>query len=186
MGGVMKMLPGMGKIQKQLDGVDLDKTVFKRQIAIIGSMNKRERAHPKIIDGKRRRRIAAGSGTRPEEINKLLKMHLQMADMMKQMGTGKGMFGKMFGGKGIPDEAEMEKMQKELAGMDPNALPPELKDLMDSQGGNSSVPGGMPDLSQLMKGMPGGGMPKLPGLGGLGGLPGLGGFKGLPGLGKKK
>jgi signal recognition particle subunit SRP54 len=187
MGGVMKMMPGMGKINKQLEGVDLDKTVFKRQIAIIGSMTKRERANPKIIDGKRRRRIAAGSGTKPEEINKLLKMHLQMADMMKQMGQGKGMFGKMFGGKGIPSEAEMEKMQKELEGMDPNALPPELRDMMNNQGGGAlPAPGNMPDLSQLMKGMPGGlggglggSMPKLPGLGGS-----L--LKGLPGLGKKK
>ena len=187
MGGVMKMLPGMGKVQKQLEGTDLDKTVFKRQLAIIGSMNKRERMTPKIIDGKRRKRIAAGSGTKVEEVNKLLKMHLQMSGMMKQMGSGKGMFGKMFGGKGMPSEAEMEAMQKELAGMDPNSLPPELRDLAQGggSGGGSSVPGQMPDLSKLLG--PGG--PKLPGLGGgLGGLPGLGGnpFKGLPGLGKKK
>ena len=134
MGGVMKMLPGMGKVQKQLEGDDIDKTVFKRQLAIIGSMNKRERVNPKIIDGKRRKRIAAGSGTKVEEINKLLKMHVQMADMMKQMGAGKGMFGKMFGGKGIPSEAEMEAMQKELAGMDPNSLPPDLKDLVAGGG----------------------------------------------------
>jgi signal recognition particle subunit SRP54 len=184
MGNVMKMLPGMGKISKQLEGQDLDKTVFKRQIAIIGSMNKRERATPKIMDGKRKKRVAAGSGTKVEEVNKLLKMHLQMADMMKQMGTGKGMFGKMFGGKGGPDAAEMEKMQAELAGMDPNALPAELRDLVESQKGGGALPAAssMPDIAQLMKGMPGGGlgnMPKLPGLGG-----GL--FKGLPGLGKKK
>jgi signal recognition particle subunit SRP54 len=117
-----------------------------------------------------------------EEINKLLKMHTQMADMMKQMGQGKGMFGKMFGGRGLPSEAEMEKMRGELAGMDPNALPQDLKDMMASNGGGSSVPGAMPDLSKLL----GPGVPKLPGLGG--GLPGLGGnpFKGLPGLGGKK
>ena len=150
-------------------------------------MTKRERTNPKIIDGKRRKRIAAGSGTKVEEINKLLKMHVQMADMMKQMGAGKGMFGKMFGGKGMPSEAEMEAMQKELAGMDPNSLPPDLKDLVagGGAGGGSSAPGQMPDLSKLLG--PGG--PKLPGLGGdLGGLPGLGGnpFKGLPGLGRKK
>ncbi len=184
MGGVMKMLPGMGKIQKQLEGKDLDKTVFKRQVAIIGSMTKRERTTPTIIDGKRRKRSAAGSGTRVEEINKLLKMHLQMSDMMKQMGSGKGMFGKMFGGKGIPDQAEMERMQAELAGMDPNALPEDLKDLMAGAGGAPAAPA-MPDLSRLLG--PGG--PKLPGLGGgLGGLPGLGGnqFRGLPSLGKKK
>ncbi len=185
MGGVMKMLPGMGKIQKQLEGVDLDKTVFNRQLAIIGSMTKGERRNPKILDGKRKKRIAAGSGTRPEDVNKLIKMHQGMADMMKQMGQGKGLLGKMMGGKPMPSEAEMEAMQKELAGMDPNNLPPELRQL--AAGGNAA--GGaaakMPDINQLMKNMPGG-MPKLPGLGG--GLPGLGGlpFKGLPGLGGKK
>ncbi len=139
MGGVMKMLPGMGKMQKQLEGANLDEKIFKRQIAAIGSMNKKERANPKIIDGKRKKRIAAGAGVKVEEINKLLKMHLQMADMMKQMGSGKGMFGKMFGGKGVPSEAEMENMQKELAGLDPNALPADLKDLMAGNQGGGSV-----------------------------------------------
>jgi signal recognition particle subunit SRP54 len=188
MGNVMKMMPGMGKISKQLEGVDLDKQIFKRQVAIIGSMTKKERTNPKVIDGKRRKRIAAGSGTKVEEVNKLLKMHVQMADMMKQMGSGKGMLGKLMGGKGMPDQAEMEKMQKELAAMDPNSLPPELRDLVNSQPGGGAGPSGkMPDMAELMKGMPGGGMPKLPGLGGLGGLPGLGNpFKNLPGFGKKK
>jgi signal recognition particle subunit SRP54 len=187
MGGVMKMLPGMGKVTKQLEGVDLDKTVFNRQLAIIGSMTKQERRNPKIIDGKRRKRIAAGSGTKPEDINKLLKMHAQMADMMKQMGQGKGLLGKMMGGKAMPSEAEMEAMQKELAGMDPASLPPELRDMMnsggDSFGGGAGAAPKMPDMNELMKGLPGG-MPKLPGLGG--GLPGLGGLNPFKGLGKKK
>ena len=68
-----------------------------------------------------KKRVAAGSGTKVEEINRLLKMHIQMAGMMKQMGQGKGMFGKMFGAKGAPDAAELEKMQAELAGLDPVA-----------------------------------------------------------------
>jgi signal recognition particle subunit SRP54 len=178
MGGMMNLLPGMGKIRKQLEGVDLDNSILKRQLAIISSMTPKERRNPKIMDGKRKRRVAAGSGTKVEEVNRLLKMHLQMADMMKQMGQGKGMFGKMFGGNKAPDPAELEKMQAELARMDPNALPPELKDMMQG--------GGLPDMGK---------MPSLPGLGGMGGLPGLGGrlpglggggFKGLPGLGKKK
>jgi signal recognition particle subunit SRP54 len=182
MGGVMKMLPGMGKIQKELEGVDLDKTVFNRQLAIIGSMTKAERRNPKIIDGKRRKRIAAGSGTKVEDINKLLKMHLQMADMMKQMGSGKGLLGKMMGGKAMPSEAEMEAMQNELAGMDPNSLPPELRDMVNAGGGADSAAPKMPSMDELMKGISGGGMPKLPGLGGLGNNP----FKNFPGLGKKK
>ena len=153
--------------------MDLQKKVFNQQLAIIGSMTKAERRNPKILDGKRKKRVAAGSGTKVEEINKLLKMHLQMATMMKQMGQGKGMLGKLMGGQAAPDAAEMEKMQAELAGMDPNSLPPELRDMMDS--GGIQAPPSLPGL----------GVTKLPG---LGSLPGLGGnpFKGFPGLGKKK
>ena len=65
-----------------------------------------EKRNPKVMNASRKKRVAAGSGTKVEEINRLLKMHLQMADMMKQMGRGKGMLGKMFGGKGAPDAAE--------------------------------------------------------------------------------
>ena len=79
MGGVMGMLPGMGKIKKQMEGLDLDNKVLKRQMAIIGSMTPYERRNPKLLDAKRKKRIAAGSGTKVEEINRLLKMHLQMA-----------------------------------------------------------------------------------------------------------
>ena len=108
-------------------------------------------------------------------------MHLQMAGMMKKMGKGKGgLLGKMMGmggGAGMPSADEMEKMQAELAQMDPASIPPELKDLAD---------GKMPKMPSGLPGM-GGGLPGLPGLGGKGGLPGLGGgFKGLPGLVKKK
>ena len=124
MSGMMGLLPGMGKIKKQLDGVDLDNGVLKRQMAIISSMTASEKRNPKVMNASRKKRVAAGSGTKVEEINRLLKMHLQMADMMKQMGRGKGMFGKMFGGKGVPDAAELEKMQAELAALDPNAMPP--------------------------------------------------------------
>ena len=124
------MLPGMGKIKKQMDGVDLDNKVLKRQMAIIGSMTPYEKRNPKVMNASRKKRVAAGSGTKVEEINRLLKMHLQMAAMMKQMGQGKGLFGKMIGGKGAPDAAELEKMQAELAAMNPDALPAELKDMM--------------------------------------------------------
>src|SRR6476659_1321036 len=97
------------------------------------------------MNASRKKRVASGSGTKVEEINRLLKMHLQMADMMKQMGRGKGMFGKMFGGKAMPDAAEMEKMQAELAAMNPDQLPPELKDMM--QGGSlPPMPQGLPGL----------------------------------------
>ena len=144
----------------------LDDTVFRRQLAIISSMTRKERANPDILKHSRKKRIAAGSGTSSAEINKLLKMHRQMADMMKAMGgKGKkaGMLGKMMGGLtggmgglgGMPDAKQLEALQKQAdaAGL--------------GQGG------GLPGL---------GGGAKLPGLGGPN-LPGLGG---LPGLPKKK
>jgi signal recognition particle subunit SRP54 len=120
-----------------------------------------ERRNPKVLNAQRKRRIAAGSGTSVQEVNKLIKMHVQMSDMMKKMGRSKGgLMGRMFGGGGAePDPAEIERLQAELAGMDPNALPPELR---PPQGGPART---------------------LPGLGsgGGGGLPGLG--PRLPGLG---
>jgi signal recognition particle subunit SRP54 len=157
-----------------MEGLDLDNKVLKRQMAIIGSMTAYEKRNPKVMNAARKRRVAAGSGTKVEEINRLLKMHLQMAAMMKQMGQGKGMFGKMFGGKSAPDAAEIERMQAELATMNPDAIPADVKDMMKGAA-----------LPQMPAGLPGLGG-KLPG---LGSLPGLGGapFKGFPGLpGKKK
>ncbi|HWE73456.1 MAG TPA: signal recognition particle protein [Stellaceae bacterium] len=85
MGGVMGMLPGIGKIKKQLEEANIDEKIIKRQEAILSSMTMKERRHPKLIDGSRRRRIAAGSGTTVPEINRLLKQYQDMADMMKRM-----------------------------------------------------------------------------------------------------
>jgi signal recognition particle subunit SRP54 len=175
MSGVMGLLPGMGKMKKQLEGVDLDKLVLARQLAIIGSMTPFERRNPKVLNASRKKRVARGSGVDVSEINRLLKMHLQMADMMKRMGKNKGMLGRMFGGAGggMPDAAELQKMQADLAKLDPNALPAELKDMAADKGmaGLPGLGGGLPGL--------GGGKPH--------GLPGLGGgFRGFPGLGKKK
>ena len=85
MGGIMGMLPGINKIKKQLDEAKLDEKLLKRQEAIIGSMTKTERRNPKVLDGSRRRRIAAGSGTTVPEINRLLTQYQDMADMMKRM-----------------------------------------------------------------------------------------------------
>jgi signal recognition particle subunit SRP54 len=177
MSSMLGLLPGIGKVKKQIDAANLDDRILKRQRAIISSMTPKERRNPKILDGKRKRRIAAGSGTRPEDINKLLKMHRQMADMMKMMGKRGGMMQRMMGmggGGGAPSAAELERMQGELARLDPKALeslPKELKDQLPK-----GLPAGLPGL--------GGGraMPRLPGL--PGGAPP---FRGLPGLpGKKK
>src|SRR6478609_8333802 len=84
--GLMSMLPGVAKMKNQLAAANLDEGVIKRQIAIIDSMTPQERRNPDILKASRKKRIAAGSGTSPEAINKLLKMHRGMADMMKMMG----------------------------------------------------------------------------------------------------
>jgi len=159
MSGVLGMLPGIGKIRNQIAEANLDDKVLKRQHAIILSMTPKERRHPKIIDGKRKRRIAAGSGTKVEEVNRLLKMHRQMADMMKAMGKNKGMLARMFGGGGMPQPT------------------PEMVEQLQ----RGEMPKGLP-------GLPSGGVPRLPGLGGgLPGLGGSAPkFPGLPGFPAKK
>ena len=88
MKGVLGMLPGVGKIKGQLEAAGLDDKMLTRQEAIIPSMTKKEREDPDMINGSRRKRIAAGAGVEVSEVNKLLKMHRQMADMMKKMGKG--------------------------------------------------------------------------------------------------
>ena len=99
MGGLMGMMPGMGKMKDQMAGAGLDDRMLKRQLAVISSMTKKERSNPDLLKHSRKKRIAAGSGTSAADINKLLKMHRQMADVMKTMGKGKGgMMGKMMGG----------------------------------------------------------------------------------------
>ncbi len=88
MKGVLGMLPGVGKIKGQLEAAGLDDKILTRQEAIIQSMTKKERSDPDVINGSRRKRIAQGAGVEVSEVNKLLKMHRQMADMMKKMGKG--------------------------------------------------------------------------------------------------
>lgn len=172
MGGIMGLMPGMGKMKNQMAAAGLDDRFLKRQVAVIQSMTKKERAKPALIDAKRRKRIAAGSGTDVSDVNKVLKMHRQMADMMKAMGRQKGgmmgALGKMFGGGGaMPD----------LANMDPAALEKMARDMGMDPGKGGGMPPGMP------KGMPPGmGLP--PGLGGMPGMGGLPKLPGLPGFGK--
>ncbi len=89
MGGLMGLLPGIAKMKNQIANANIDDKVIKRQVAIIDSMTAQERRNPDILKHSRKKRIAAGSGTKAEDINKLLKMHRTMADMMKAMGGGK-------------------------------------------------------------------------------------------------
>ena len=119
-------------------------------------MTKKERANPKLLQASRKKRIAAGSGMDVADLNKLLKMHRQMGDMMKKMGKmGKGkMLRQALGGmmgKGGPSPEQM------AAGMDPKALEQAAK----AMGGKGGLPGGLPGLG-------GGGLSLPPGLSGFG------------------
>jgi signal recognition particle subunit SRP54 len=152
LGALAGMLPGMKGAQKAMASGAVDEKILLRMDAMITSMTVKERAKPELINAKRKIRIAKGSGTNVQEVNKLLKMHLEMQTAMKKikkMGGMKGLLGML--GKGG------------LGGLG-NALGgAELGDMMSKAGG----PGGS------LAGMPG-----LPGPGGPGGLPGLpGGFK---------
>ena len=170
-GGLMGMMPGVAKIKNQIANANLDDGLLKRQKAMIDSMTPKERRNPDLLKNSRKKRIVAGSGTKVEELNKLLKMHRGMADMMKAMGGAKrgpmaGLANMLGMGGGMPSPEQMAEMAKNMPG------------------GGAGAPGGlppsMPKLPTNFPGLPGG----LPGLGGLGGRPpGLGGF---PGLGKKK
>ncbi|NBQ49411.1 MAG: signal recognition particle protein [Marivivens sp.] len=163
MGGMeslMGMMPGMAKHAGKIKEAGFDDIMLRRQIALINSMTKLERANPDVMQASRKKRVAAGAGLEVSELNKLLKQQKQMADVMKKMGKmGKGgalkaAVKQMFGKGGMPDMPNMD---------DPKAMEQAAKAL------GSQLPGG-----------------KLPGLGGLGGLGGLpGGLSGL-GMGKKK
>ena len=173
MSGLMAMLPGVAKIKNQIAERNLDEKLLKRQVAIIDSMTPRERRNPDLLKASRKRRIAAGSGTKPEDINRLLKLHRTMSDVMKAMGGAKrgpmaGLASMLGLGGGMPSPEQMQKLAERM----PGGLPglPE---------GSPGVPGLPPTMPGLAPKLPGG--PLLPGLGGR--PPGLGGF---PGLGKKK
>src|SRR5690606_22270070 len=85
MSSLIGMLPGIGKMKKQLDSANLDDRLLIRQEAMIQSMTPKERRNPQIIAASRKKRIAAGSGMTVQDVNRLLKQHKQMADMMKKV-----------------------------------------------------------------------------------------------------
>ena len=146
MGGmqsIMGMLPGMGGMAKAAEKAGFDDKMLRRQIALIQSMTKKERANPDMLQASRKKRIAAGAGVDVAELNRLLKQHRQMADMMKKMGKGgmmKQAIAQMMGKGGMPDLKNMDPAQLEEA-------------------------------AKAMKGGMGGMMPRMPGLGGGMGLP---------------
>ncbi|HEX4198682.1 MAG TPA: signal recognition particle protein [Caulobacteraceae bacterium] len=146
MEGLMGMLPGVQKIKKQIAEANIDDRMIRRQEAIIGSMTKLERRKPDLLNASRKRRVAAGAGVEVQEINRLLKQHRQMSDVVKSMSRdgGKG-FARMAGALGGVGGADMARLRA-------------------MGGGKLGAPGGLPGL--------GGDQPNSPGAG----LPGLGGF----------
>jgi signal recognition particle subunit SRP54 len=171
LGGLMGMLPGVAKMKNQIAAAGLDDGILKRQVAIIQSMTPEERRKPDVLKASRKKRVAAGSGTRVEDINKLLKMHRGMADMMKAMGGAKrgplaGLANALGFGGGMPSQEELAKLAETMPG-GPGGVPGNMPKL---------PPGGLPGGSPPFPGLPGGlsglGGPKGPGLPGLGGFPG--------------
>ena len=143
LGALAGMLPGVKQVKQAMSSGAVDDRILVRMDAMILSMTPKERTKPEIINAKRKIRIAKGSGTTVQEVNKLLKMHQEMSTAMKKirkMGGLKGL-GALFG-KGGPGGG-----------------------LGGGLGGMPGGPGGMPQLP------PGGGLPGLPGLPGPGGLP---------------
>jgi len=143
MKGLMSLMPGVGKVKDQLKTAKVDDTMLKRQEAIIQSMTPGERQNPKVLHAKRKRRIAAGSGTTVQDVNKLLKQYQQMSDVMKRMN----------------------KMGKK-GGFSPDQIPPDLAEAFGAGGGAGGgmpgMPGGGGGLPGLGGGKPSGGPPALP------------------------
>jgi signal recognition particle subunit SRP54 len=137
MEGLMGLLPGVQKIKKQIAEAGVSDRAIRRQRAIIGSMTKKERRKPDILQASRKRRIAAGAGVEVAEINRLLKQHRQMQDAFKMMarGGGKG-FARMAGLMGLGGPGGMGAA---LGGPAPASgdAPASLPGL----GGASSLPG---------------------------------------------
>jgi len=111
--GLMGMMPGIARMKNQIANAGIDDKILKRQIALIDSMTRQERKSPDILKASRKKRVAAGAGGKVEDLNKLLKMHRNMADMMKAMGSGKrgplaGIAQAMGFGGGMPTPEQMK------------------------------------------------------------------------------
>lgn len=157
--GIMGMLPGVAKMKNQMADSGIDDRMILRQEAIISSMTKAERKKPDLLNASRKKRIAAGAGVEVQDVNRVLKQHRQMADMVKSMARGgpkkmqqmAAMLGGLGGGgMGGPDMARL----KALGGgkmAEPSA--DELKAVQDRLAGlgGGSLPGGLPGLPGFPK-----------------------------------
>ncbi|MBA4489669.1 signal recognition particle protein [Paracoccus sp. S1E-3] len=147
MGSIMQMMPGMSKMAKAAEDAGMNDQMIRRQIALINSMTRKERANPDLLQASRKKRIAAGAGLEVSELNRLLKMQKQMGDTMKKLGKMKGgmlkqaMRAMMGKGGGLPD----------MANADPAQMAEATKMLQDPKGlggqlGGMGLPGGLSGL----------------------------------------
>jgi len=147
LGALAGMLPGMKKAQAAMNAANMDDRILIRMEAMIGSMTPKERAKPEILNAKRKIRVAKGSGTTVQDLNKLLKMHQEMSTAMKKirkMGglkgmmamLGKGGMGGLGNALGGPDMgAAMDQIGGGLPGLPGGGsnIPPELANLMNKK-----------------------------------------------------
>jgi signal recognition particle subunit SRP54 len=133
-GALAGMIPGMKKAQAAMSQSGMDDRILLRMDAIITSMTPKERTKPELLNAKRKIRVANGSGTTVQDVNKLIKMHQEMATAMKRikkMGGLKGMMAML--GKGGPGGG--------LGGLGNAMGGPELGDAMNQMGGLPGLPG---------------------------------------------
>ncbi|MBN9465669.1 signal recognition particle protein [Brevundimonas sp.] len=157
--GIMGMLPGVAKMKNQMADSGIDDRMILRQEAIISSMTKAERKKPDLLNASRKKRIAAGAGVDVQDVNRVLKQHRQMADMVKSMARG--------------GPRKMQQMAAMLGGLGGGGMGgPDMSRLKALGGGKMAEPSAdeLKAVQDRLAGL-GGGLPNLPG-----GLPGLPGF----------
>jgi signal recognition particle subunit SRP54 len=108
-------LPGMGDMQKMLEGEDTEGSM-RQTVGIIDSMTPAERRNPKLIDPSRRQRIARGAGVQPQEVNQLIKMYEKMAPVIQSLA-----------GKGIAGRMQAIRQMQQSGMLDPGAAGPRVK-----------------------------------------------------------
>ena len=150
--GIMGMLPGVAKMKGQMAESGIDDRMILRQEAIISSMTKAERKKPDLLNASRKKRIAAGAGVEVQDVNRVLKQHRQMADVVKSMARGgpKKMqqMAAMLGGLGGGGGPDMARLKALGGGKTPEPSADELKAIQDRLAGlgGGQLPGGLPGL----------------------------------------
>jgi signal recognition particle subunit SRP54 len=147
LGALAGMMPGMKKAKAAMDASGMNDKLLIHMDAIIGSMTPKERSKPELLNAKRKIRIAKGSGMTVQDVNKLIKMHQEMATAMKRirkMGGLKGLAAMFGGGKG---GADLGGAMEGMHGLPPGAMPPGMGGLPGLGGGAGGLP---PDLARLL------------------------------------